>query len=294
MNDTNNSTHDYSTGDPRNHHSLYLADADFVIQVENAIFRVHRYFLAKYSSVISDMFDSPQGKERAVGTDENPLVLTGDTACAWGLLLEEIYNRNPLENSKTYSSERLLSLLRIAHKYCMDRLEQTTIEKLKQKQTTEGYVDLIVAAQIIGSDQLYQHALQSLISSIPKPDLTQAKRIGVEAYHTITTSTISDIVANNASALSLARNDLASARADLLNARNDLASARRDLESVRTQLASAIAEKAGALATLTTAMTTLTNASNMSATLTSINNKKCQHCHRIVNWTCTLCHRAQT
>jgi BTB/POZ domain len=61
--------------------------------VENAIFKVHRYFLAKYSSVISDMFDSPQGSEGTVGTDDNPLVLTGDTACGWELLLDEIYNR---------------------------------------------------------------------------------------------------------------------------------------------------------------------------------------------------------
>src|SRR4051812_16262692 len=84
--------------------------------------------------------------------------------------------RSPLESSKTYTAEHLLSLLRIAHKYCMDRLEQTTMEKFQQNKTTGGYIDLIVAAQIVGSDPIYQQALQALISSNPQPDLAQAKR----------------------------------------------------------------------------------------------------------------------
>jgi hypothetical protein len=62
-------------------------------KVENAIFKIHRYFLAKHSNVINDMFDSPQGNGGTVGTDDNPLVLTGDAACGWEFLLEEIYDR---------------------------------------------------------------------------------------------------------------------------------------------------------------------------------------------------------
>ncbi|KIM29682.1 hypothetical protein M408DRAFT_105901 [Serendipita vermifera MAFF 305830] len=38
---------DYSTGVPRRHHSLYLEDGTFVMQVENAIFNVHRFFFGQ-------------------------------------------------------------------------------------------------------------------------------------------------------------------------------------------------------------------------------------------------------
>jgi hypothetical protein len=62
-------------------------------KVENAIFKVHRYFLAKYSGVLRDMLDSPQDSTLRDGTDENPLVLSGDSSEGWQLLLEDIYAR---------------------------------------------------------------------------------------------------------------------------------------------------------------------------------------------------------
>jgi hypothetical protein len=186
--------------------------------------------------------------------------------------------RNPLENSKAHCAEHLLSLLRIVHKYCMERLEQTAIDNLKQNKTTDGYIDLIVAAQIVGSDQLYQQALQSLISSEPKLDLSQAKRIGTEAYYNIAVSTISAINAANDAAQARARADLESARADLANARADITSARADLAGARAETAGA---KAGLLA--------------VAQTLTNVDNKKCRHCHQTTNWTCTYsgCRRSQ-
>jgi len=69
------------------------------LKVENAIFKVHRYFLAKYSSVLRDMLDSPQDSDLRDGTDDNPLVLSGDSSEGWQLLLEEIYTRfvDPLD-----------------------------------------------------------------------------------------------------------------------------------------------------------------------------------------------------
>jgi hypothetical protein len=61
--------------------------------VENAIFKVHRYFLAKYSTVLRDMFNAPQNDGMLDGTDEKPLVLTHDIASGWELLLDGIYDR---------------------------------------------------------------------------------------------------------------------------------------------------------------------------------------------------------
>lgn len=63
------------------------------LKVENAIFKVHRSFLAKQSSVIKDMLGGPHPSANRDGTDENPLVLTGDSAASWELLLESLYER---------------------------------------------------------------------------------------------------------------------------------------------------------------------------------------------------------
>jgi hypothetical protein len=81
------------------------------------------------------------------------------------------------------SSAQLTAFLRIAHKYCMQSIEDQIIAKFKAADSTAGYVDLMVAAQITGSQALHQQALQGLRASDRKPDLEEAKKIGIEAYH---------------------------------------------------------------------------------------------------------------
>jgi hypothetical protein len=70
-------------------------NGDFYLEpkVENAIFKVHRSVLAKYSSVIEDMLNVPQGNNGGGGTDEEPLVLIGDKVVGWELLLGWRYER---------------------------------------------------------------------------------------------------------------------------------------------------------------------------------------------------------
>jgi hypothetical protein len=93
------------------------------------------------------------------------------------------------------SNEQMLSILRIAHKYCMGELEENTLKELDRASTTAEYVDLMVAAQIVDSDSLYQKALQCLITSYPILGLEQAERIGPQATYAIPTATISNKVA---------------------------------------------------------------------------------------------------
>jgi hypothetical protein len=70
----------------------------------------------------------------------------------------------------------------------MENIEADIVEELKRASTYDSSVDLIVASQIIDSEQLYQEGIQRLTSSGSFPNLAQAKRIGVEATHTIMTS----------------------------------------------------------------------------------------------------------
>ena len=84
----------------------------------------------------------------------------------------------------------MLAVLRIAHKYNMELVEEDILSQLKNASTTPSYVDLMVAAQVVNSQPLYQQALQGLIKSEPKPDLAQARRIGVDAYHAAMASAV--------------------------------------------------------------------------------------------------------
>jgi hypothetical protein len=112
MSSADTESHDYTTGLPRCHHSLYIKDGNLILQVileqpyitavielnrlkvENAIFKVHRSFLEKRSSVIKDMLEVPPPTTSLDGTDEKPLVLSGDSASGWEVLLESLYERS--------------------------------------------------------------------------------------------------------------------------------------------------------------------------------------------------------
>lgn len=180
---SNTTDRDYTTGSPRRHHSLYIEEADFVIQVENAIFKVHRLFLSKDSNVLRDMLNVPQTGGSKEGTEESPLVLTGDNVSSWESLLSAHYD-SPCFNSANHT-ERMLSILPLAHKYCMVKIEQDIIEELKTIKSTDGHVDLMVAAKMVNSDVLYKEALRRLTSSQARLTLDQAQRVGLEAYFEI-------------------------------------------------------------------------------------------------------------
>ena len=92
---------------------------------------------------------------------------------------------HPINSAQTQSGESVLAILSIAHKYCMESIETAIINQLKTASTTPGYVDLMVASRIVGSEPIYQQALQGLIATTPKPDLVQARRIGVDAHYAV-------------------------------------------------------------------------------------------------------------
>jgi hypothetical protein len=76
----------------------------------------------------------------------------------------------------------MLSVLEIAHKYCMESFEERIIAQLQEATTTQGYVELLAASKVVKSYPMYQKAIEGLVRVSPKPDLEQAKIIGVEAY----------------------------------------------------------------------------------------------------------------
>jgi hypothetical protein len=59
--------------------------------VQNAIFKVHRFFLAQHSNALRDMLGVPQDDGSKDGTDEKPLVLHDDNVTGWVLIFRAIY-----------------------------------------------------------------------------------------------------------------------------------------------------------------------------------------------------------
>jgi hypothetical protein len=62
-------------------------------EVENAIFKVHRSFLVRYSAAIRAMSNRRQSGIQSEETDNHPLILRGDSAIGWTRLLESHCDR---------------------------------------------------------------------------------------------------------------------------------------------------------------------------------------------------------
>lgn len=178
----------YDQGQPRKHHAFYFDSGDIVFQAEKAIFRVHRFFLIQQSKVLGDMFEigSSESNEEEIkdGTIDSPLVLQ-DKARGWELILSAFYRREPLVPFE-YTGQDMQAVLEIAHKYCMDGFEERILSKVQAATTTtQDYIDMLLASRVVESYSLYQKAIEGLVKTSPKPNVEQAKMIGVEAYFEI-------------------------------------------------------------------------------------------------------------
>jgi hypothetical protein len=68
----------------------------------------------------------------------------------------------------------------------MGRLEENILQRIQQPKDIEDYINMLLAANIMGSEDLYQKAIDGLVRKSPKLTWEQAQEIGFEAYYTIT------------------------------------------------------------------------------------------------------------
>jgi hypothetical protein len=93
--------------------------------------------------------------------------------------------RNPFQ-PVGYTGDQCVAVLHVAHKYFMEIIQAEIISQLKKAaKTTKDFINLMIASQVIDSEELYQEALRGLIRSEPKPTLEQAKRIGFDATYAV-------------------------------------------------------------------------------------------------------------
>lgn len=102
-------------------------------------------------------------------------------------IILSLVSSRPIQAMRLDRNEKLV-LLQVAHKYCMDEIEEDILSSMQDAKTTSELVLLMAASKLAGSDTAYKDALKRL--TVNKPDLTpeQARLIGVEALYDIFTT----------------------------------------------------------------------------------------------------------
>ncbi|KAJ6611428.1 hypothetical protein B0H10DRAFT_2056632 [Mycena sp. CBHHK59/15] len=116
--------------------TYYLEDGSCIILVQDTLFNVHRTILSKDHSSFSTMFTLPQGDNEAEGrSDDNPIVLTGDTVTEFRHFLWALYALPP-ELRVIHSSDadltQLMDIARIANKYSFKTLETWSLDAIQE------------------------------------------------------------------------------------------------------------------------------------------------------------------
>ncbi|KAJ7274218.1 hypothetical protein C8J57DRAFT_1314958 [Mycena rebaudengoi] len=116
--------------------TYYLEDGSCIIQVQDTLFNVHRTILSKDHSSFSTMFTLPQGNNEIEGrSDDNPIVLTGDTPTEFRHFLWALYALPP-ELRVIHSSDadltQLMDIARIANKYSFKTLETWSLDAIQE------------------------------------------------------------------------------------------------------------------------------------------------------------------
>ncbi|KZT73942.1 hypothetical protein DAEQUDRAFT_661722 [Daedalea quercina L-15889] len=110
---------------PVHDEKYYDEGADCVVRVENTLFRVHRFLLARDSSVFQDMFTLPTGEEKDDATyegfsDEQPIRLYSESVENFRIFLSVLYALpDELHAYRTATADisRLLTIASLTNKY---------------------------------------------------------------------------------------------------------------------------------------------------------------------------------
>jgi hypothetical protein len=79
----------------------------------------------------------------------------------------------------------MIAVLRVAHKYCMEPIEEEILSHFKKATNKESYLNLTICSQIVGSASLYNQAISGLVRYRTSITIEEARQIGLEAIHRI-------------------------------------------------------------------------------------------------------------
>ncbi|KAJ6482132.1 hypothetical protein C8R47DRAFT_584971 [Mycena vitilis] len=130
----------------------YKEGADCRIRVEDTLFCIHRFLLERDSPTFQAMFQLPQGGEQAQGsTDEDPIVLTGDTVEQFRSLCWALYalpDETAKENETGKSMEKLVDVATISHKYQLAAFQAWSMASIRRQcEKTHQFIDALGRSQ---------------------------------------------------------------------------------------------------------------------------------------------------
>ncbi|KAF8962974.1 hypothetical protein BDZ97DRAFT_1662232 [Flammula alnicola] len=113
----------------------YFEDGSCVLLVDDVLFNVHRSILSKDSSSFGTMFSLPQGDNEAEGrSDDNPIVLRGDTPDEFRHFLWALYALPPelqVATSPSANLGHLIDIARVSNKYSFKTLETWVLDAIQ-------------------------------------------------------------------------------------------------------------------------------------------------------------------
>ncbi|KAJ7629387.1 hypothetical protein DFH06DRAFT_1480382 [Mycena polygramma] len=130
----------------------YKEGGDCRIRVEDTLFSIHRFLLERDSPTFQTMFQLPQGGEKAQGsTDEDPIVLAGDTAEQFRSLCWALYalpDETAKESETGKSMEKLLDVATISHKYQLAAFQAWSMASIRRQcEKRHQFIDALGRSQ---------------------------------------------------------------------------------------------------------------------------------------------------
>ncbi|KAF5382445.1 hypothetical protein D9615_002716 [Tricholomella constricta] len=113
--------------------TYYFEDGSCIFLVEDTLFNVHRSRLDNDSSSFGTMFTLPQGGLDTEGrSDENPIVLSGDTASEFRNFLWTFYALPPEISKASENLAKLIDIARVSNKYAFKELETWALNTIHE------------------------------------------------------------------------------------------------------------------------------------------------------------------
>ncbi|EIM87210.1 uncharacterized protein STEHIDRAFT_120909 [Stereum hirsutum FP-91666 SS1] len=116
---------------PARHSVFYFKDELSIFQVENTLYKVHRYFLQKGSPMFRTMFSYARRMGNRVGEgtkDSKPIILDGTTRKEFECLLSYLYDG--VQDDFQMPPESWLSLLAISSRFKFSSIETRALSEL--------------------------------------------------------------------------------------------------------------------------------------------------------------------
>ncbi|PPQ95264.1 hypothetical protein CVT26_014838 [Gymnopilus dilepis] len=116
--------------------TYYFEDGSCVLLIQDTLFNVHRTILSKDSSSFGTMFSLPQGSMEIEGrSDENPIILTGDTPDEFRHFLWALYALPPelrIITGANANLNHLIDIARVSNKYSFKSLETWALDAIQE------------------------------------------------------------------------------------------------------------------------------------------------------------------